>query len=316
MEPTCAALRTADSEAPGLRGELLGDRDARDPGDPPIGGDDRQRVPQRARNLAVGEEVLQRLAAAEAERAHPVAVAPGPHGEPCRRARPGRAPRGRGPQRGRRAGRELRAHLPAAEAADARDGQGRLRRLRRRAEVKRTCPCSTCASTPPPSSTTPPSGSLTSRQISAARSPAERHLRARGAARPAGGAPAARIAGSSARERIAADRAGGVRTRLGQRLGRERARAPRPPRPARPGSRRSSPRPRARSRAAPAAPRCGSGCAHRAARRWSGRRGRAGPPPYQPPHLSRPSASSGRTIAPRRGRSPSSARRPGEVASR
>ncbi len=116
---------------------------------------------------------------------------------------------------------------------------------------------------------------------------------------------------------VDADRLGArARGRL-ERLGCEPLAAPRPPREARPASRRSSPRRRGRSLRAPASPRCGSGCGRRGARRWSGRRGREAqraPPARAPAGAPAPAAAGSRR--PRRGASPSSARRPGEVASR
>src|SRR5690606_32502116 len=68
----------ARREADGLRragrgAEALPDGDARDPGDLAAGLDDRERPPELARDLPVGEEVLERLAPSQSGRAHPVA---------------------------------------------------------------------------------------------------------------------------------------------------------------------------------------------------------------------------------------------------
>ena len=120
-----------------------------------------------------------------------------------------------------------------------------------------------------------------------------------------------RIAGSSpARSSTPIDR--GPRSEPPRAPRRRAAPAPRPPREARPGSRRSSPRRPGRSPRVPASPRCGSGCGHRGARRWSGRRGRAArrARPARAPAGAPAPAAAGST-RPRRGASPSSARRPG-----
>src|SRR5829696_5640622 len=68
-EPGTVARSVADAEA-------LARGDPGHPGDLAVGEHHGRARPALARNLAVGEEVLQRAAAAEAERAHPVARAP------------------------------------------------------------------------------------------------------------------------------------------------------------------------------------------------------------------------------------------------
>ncbi len=77
LRESVAALSTAASAAPSGAANSSETATPGDPGDPLARGDDRQGAPQRAGDLAVREEVLEGLAAAEAERAHPVAVAPG-----------------------------------------------------------------------------------------------------------------------------------------------------------------------------------------------------------------------------------------------
>ncbi len=76
---------------------------------------DRERAAQRARHLAVGEQVLQRLRAAQADGTHPVALAPGAHGG---RGADRRGGHGHLPRR-----RDRGLHLPVAEAHAARHGQ-------------------------------------------------------------------------------------------------------------------------------------------------------------------------------------------------
>ena len=92
-----ATTRRADSptaplDRSRLGGEALVERHARHPHDLPAGLDHRQRAAQRARHLAVGEQVLERLGAAEPDRAHAVAVPPGAHHERARRPRSAATP--------------------------------------------------------------------------------------------------------------------------------------------------------------------------------------------------------------------------------
>src|SRR3954453_4911750 len=78
------SLGPAERDPPGRRGagsEAVSGGDARDPGDLVAGEDDRHRGAPLARDLAVGEQVLQRAAAAEAEWTHPVAGPPRADGQ-------------------------------------------------------------------------------------------------------------------------------------------------------------------------------------------------------------------------------------------
>ena len=156
--------------------------------------DDRQRAPQRARDLAVGEEVLERLAAAEAERAHAVALAPaahgggvaergGRHGHLARRS-PRRASTSQSPKRARPGHRQLDRLRRLARLARAREAQRPVlgHRAQPAAEVERAC--------------VPPRRRARGSRPAPARSPASRRSTSRRTARAgARAAPRATTAG-------------------------------------------------------------------------------------------------------------------------
>src|SRR5215218_1561960 len=78
FEPRCEADATCGV---GCCGEALCDGEASYPGDLACGFDDGESAAQLAGDLAVGEEVLEGLGAAEAEWADAIAVAPGADGD-------------------------------------------------------------------------------------------------------------------------------------------------------------------------------------------------------------------------------------------
>ena len=119
------APRQAHALARGFRhAEALAGGDARHPGDLAPRDHHRRERAARARDLAVGEEVLQRAAAGEPQRTHAVARAPAPHLE-LRRQRRGVERGGSHAVAHRQVGPALAAQLPAGPRALARDAEGR-----------------------------------------------------------------------------------------------------------------------------------------------------------------------------------------------
>ena len=123
----------------GREPEVLRHRDARDPGDAVAGGDDGQLVAQRARDLAVGEQVLERLRARPCRaggcgRPRATCARRAPRRARSRRASPAPAPSGStGPAA------KLGAHLPAPNrqlpgTRRARPARARRRRAEREAD--------------------------------------------------------------------------------------------------------------------------------------------------------------------------------------
>src|SRR5215510_10092420 len=91
ISPMCSSWSKSRSLGPAERdpanrsvscGEALARRDPRDPRDLVAREHDGDGASPLARDLAIGEQVLERAAAAEARRAHPVAVAPRADVEP------------------------------------------------------------------------------------------------------------------------------------------------------------------------------------------------------------------------------------------
>ena len=200
-------------ECPAVDPEALRDRHARHPGDLAVGLDHRQRAPQRARHLAVAEQVLQRLRPVQPERLHPVAVAPRPHGERVARAGRRRAAARRASRGRRRAPADRAPRRPptrrngSCPGPPARPGPGGG--VRPASVPKRTIPYSTVACSPPPRSTAPLPPALGEALDRAGILRAERR---RGRRRPpprAGAAPAGAARGRLGRE-AAASTAGGA----------------------------------------------------------------------------------------------------------
>ena len=139
-----------------------------------------------ARDLAVGEQVLQRAAAAEAERAHPVPGPPRPDLERRRERARRRACRRRSARS--RAG--ARGQLAAAEGAPGR-GPASARRARaparRAARSNRSRPYSTTARRPPPRSSAALPPAAPSARISVVGAARRRTAGAEPGARPAPG---------------------------------------------------------------------------------------------------------------------------------
>ena len=124
-----------------------------------------------ARDLAVGEQVLQRAAAAEAERAHAVAGPPGADVE-RRRERGGveRGASGSSPS-GRSAPRSLVSSPPAGGAAGDRERGRRAGAAAARPRSNRSRPYSTTARRPPPTSSAALPPPAPSARISSVRGP-------------------------------------------------------------------------------------------------------------------------------------------------
>ena len=293
--------REPDAVAPGrvVDAEPLAGGDAGHPGDLAARDDDRHGRGRRSRGtLPVGEQVLQRAAAAEAERAHAVAGAPRPDLEPGAERVGVEQPPSPSPA--------SQTSAPAA-VGDAARAPAAPRRpaARRRPWSNRSRPYSTTARRPPPRSSAcvPPRAPRREDLV---------HARAdRAAARRGRRAPAPRAARAPAAARPAARRPAARPPR------RRPRRAPRPRRAAARACAARSPRPPGAARAAPAAARGARGCARTPARRSSGPRataGRARGSTRRSPRAC--SSSSGRTSRPSRSGIPSSARRPGEAARR
>ena len=222
---------------------------------------------QRARHLAVREQVLERLGPVEAERPHPVPVPPAPHrdrasercrvedgevrplGWPARRcsisARTSQAPKRQTPGTVR---------LPSAGSSPGAGGEPDVPVLGVRLD-------------PAAELDHPALGLLAEPPDLRRPRPPEGHLHA---GRPLRQQPEHQTADRRIhlRQRVAPDRSRRLGPGCRQRLSREPVERLRPPRRAPPGSRRSSPPPPSRSRAGRGAPRCGPGCARRRARRW------------------------------------------------
>ncbi len=115
-------MRTATAWARGTEAEILGDGHPGDPDDLTGRRHDGQVMPQRAGHAAVGEQVLEGLGAIHAERPHAVALPPSAH-EQLLAERLGVERRQVRARRLHRRRADLRANLPAPEAAAARDPQ-------------------------------------------------------------------------------------------------------------------------------------------------------------------------------------------------